>query len=68
VFIFSIHFVNSHLRPDFFPGNTTIFAGVVTEIEFKERHANEYQRLAAEGQLEEKLTTKAPMCLMNFSK
>lgn len=67
-FIFSIHFVNSHLRPDCFPMDTTIFTGAMTEEEFKERHATEYQRLVSQGKLEEKLTTKPPIWLINFSK
>jgi cytochrome b subunit of formate dehydrogenase len=67
-FIFSIHFVNSHLRPDCFPMDTTIFTGVVSEEEFKERHAQEYERLASQGKLDEKLTTKPPTWLLNFSK
>ncbi len=67
-FIFSIHFVNSHLRPDNFPMDTTIFTGVMTEEEFKERHGHEYDKLVREGKLEEKLTIKPPTWLMNFSK
>lgn len=67
-FIFSIHFINAHLRPDNFPMDTTIFTGTMTEEEFKERHGEEYERLAREGKLEEKLATKPPIWLMNFSK
>jgi hypothetical protein len=62
IFIFSIHLINSHLRPGCFPMDTTIFTGVVTERESKETHANEYQR-AAEGKLKEKLTTKR-LCVL----
>ncbi len=67
-FIFSIHFVNSHLRPDNFPMDTTIFTGAMTEDEFKERHGHEYQKLVREGRLEEKLTTRPPTWLVNFSR
>ncbi len=67
-FIFSIHFINSHLRPDNFPMDTTIFTGVMSEEEFKERHGAEYDKLAATGDLNQKLTTKPPTWLVNFSK
>jgi hypothetical protein len=40
----------------------------VSEEEFKERHAQEYERLASQGKLDEKLTTKPPTWLLNFSK
>jgi cytochrome b subunit of formate dehydrogenase len=67
-FIFSIHFINAHLRPDNFPMDTTIFTGTQTEEEFKERHPEEYERLMAQGRLEQQVTTKPPTWLMNFSK
>lgn len=68
LFIFSIHFINAHLRPDCFPMDMAIFTGKMTEEEFKERHPEEYKRLAAEGRLEEKLTTKPEKWLVNFSR
>ncbi|MGA7157678.1 MAG: hypothetical protein WBY53_12560 [Acidobacteriaceae bacterium] len=67
-FIFSIHFVNSHLRPDCFPMDTVIFTGVVSEEEFKERHTDEYKRLVAQGKLDEKLSVKPPTGFLTFSK
>ena len=35
LFIFSIHFVNTHLRPGSFPMDMVIFTGVESEEEFK---------------------------------
>jgi len=67
-FIFSIHFINAHLRPDNFPMDTTIFTGTQSEEEFKERHPEEYERLASQGRLDQQATTKPPTWLMNFSK
>ena len=47
LFIFSIHFVNTHLRPDSFPMDMVIFTGVESEEEFKHKRPLEY---AAAGQ------------------
>ena len=68
LFIFSIHFVNTHLRPDSFPMDMVIFTGVESEEEFKHKRPLEYQRLAAEGKLESRLGTAAPLWLTNFSR
>ncbi len=55
LFIFSIHFVNTHLRPDSFPMDMVVFTGVESEEEFKKKRSTEYARLAAEGKLEARL-------------
>ena len=41
LFIFSIHFVNTHLRPDSFPMDMVVFTGVESEEEFKRRRGRE---------------------------
>ena len=46
-FIFTIHFFNSHLRPEKFPMDMVIFTGRVTEEELKVERPVEYARLAA---------------------
>jgi len=66
LFIFSIHFVNTHLRPDTFPMDMVVFTGVESEEEFKHKRPLEYERLAKEGKLEERLGTPAPSWLVNF--
>ncbi len=43
LFIFSIHFVNTHLRPDSFPMDMVIFTGVESEEEFKDKRTQEYR-------------------------
>ncbi len=43
LFIFSIHFVNTHLRPDSFPMDMVIFTGVESEEEFKHKRPLEYR-------------------------
>jgi cytochrome b subunit of formate dehydrogenase len=50
-FIFTIHFFNSHLRPEKFPMDLVIFTGRVTEHEMKEERPREYERLVREGKL-----------------
>ncbi len=53
VFLFTVHFFNSHFRPDRFPMSTIMFTGAVPLEEFKYEHRNEYERLKASGELEE---------------
>ena len=45
-FIFTIHFFNSHLRPEKFPMDMVIFTGRVEEREWKEERPAEYSRIA----------------------
>jgi cytochrome b subunit of formate dehydrogenase len=68
LFIFSIHFVNTHLRPDSFPMDMVIFTGVESEEEFKHKRSLEYQRMAAEGKLESRLAEKPQKWFVNFSR
>ncbi|MGD0902532.1 MAG: hypothetical protein ABR924_06275 [Terracidiphilus sp.] len=68
LFIFSIHFVNTHLRPDSFPMDMVIFTGVESEEEFKTERPKEYQRLAAEGKLESRLSHAPALWLTDFSR
>jgi cytochrome b subunit of formate dehydrogenase len=68
LFIFSIHFVNTHLRPDSFPMDMVVFTGVESEEEFKVKRPEEYQRLVAEGKLEARIAQKPAEWLVNFSK
>ncbi len=51
-FIFTIHFFNSHLRPEKFPMDLVIFTGRVSEEELLEERPAEYERLREEGTLE----------------
>jgi len=67
LFIFSIHFVNTHLRPDSFPMDMVIFTGVESEEEFKHKRPLEYQRMVAEGKLESRLAEKPQKWFVNFS-
>jgi cytochrome b subunit of formate dehydrogenase len=55
MFLFTVHFFNSHFRPDRFPLSTIMFTGAVPLEEFKFEHRKEYERLKASGELEKHL-------------
>jgi len=57
-FIFTVHFFNTHLRPEAFPMDPVIFTGVVPEEECREERPRGYGEARANGQLEEKIVTK----------
>jgi cytochrome b subunit of formate dehydrogenase len=52
-FIFTIHFFNTHLRPEKFPLDHVIFTGRITEEELQHERPLEYMRLVESGQLEQ---------------
>ncbi|OQX95005.1 hypothetical protein B6I21_07660, partial [candidate division KSB1 bacterium 4572_119] len=58
-FIFTVHFFNTHFRPEKFPMDPVIFTGKVPLEVFKHERPREYALLKKEGKLEEKLK-KAP--------
>ena len=51
-FIFSIHFFNTHFRPEKFPIDTVIFTGGVPLEDLKQDRPREYQQLLENGELE----------------
>jgi cytochrome b subunit of formate dehydrogenase len=67
-FIFTIHFFNSHLRPEKFPMDLVIFTGRVSEDELREERPDEYERLVAEGRLASIETDPPPLWLRNFGR
>jgi len=54
-FIFTIHFFNTHLRPEKFPMDLVIFSGRMTVDELKHDKPEEYEELVASGELEKHL-------------
>jgi cytochrome b subunit of formate dehydrogenase len=54
-FIFLFHFFHTHLRPESFPMDTVIFTGRMPLETFKHERPLEYERLVAEGRLDEVL-------------
>ena len=54
-FIFTVHFFNTHFRPDKFPMDKVIFTGSVELEEMKEDRPREYEQLVKENKLETRL-------------
>jgi len=54
-FIFTIHFFNTHFRPDKFPMDPVIFTGRMTVEELQHDKPAEYAELVRDGRLEEQL-------------
>jgi cytochrome b subunit of formate dehydrogenase len=52
-FIFTIHFFNTHLRPEKFPMDPVIFTGTMPLDELMHERPREYAELVAAGKLEE---------------
>jgi cytochrome b subunit of formate dehydrogenase len=59
-FIFTIHFFNTHFRPDKFPMDPVIFTGRMTVEELKNDKSDEYDYLVETGQLEDHLVDPFP--------
>ena len=59
-FIFTVHFFNTHLRPEKFPMDITVFTGRVPLEELKRDKPREYQVLVDSGKLEEKTDVPYP--------
>ena len=51
-FIFTVHFFNTHFRPEKFPLDTVMFSGRMPLEEFKHERPREYEDLVARGKLE----------------
>ena len=59
-FIFTVHFFNTHLRPEKFPMDTVIFTGHMPLAELKRDKPLEYESLVASGKLESNLEEPQP--------
>ena len=68
LFIFSIHFVNTHLRPGSFPMDMVIFTGVEREDEFRHKRPLEFARMLRDGKLDARLGEKPQTWQLNFSR
>ncbi|MFZ1291603.1 MAG: cytochrome b/b6 domain-containing protein [Melioribacteraceae bacterium] len=67
-FIFTVHFFNTHFRPDKFPIDTTIFTGSVSIEEFKEDRPRQYYEMVANSELEKHLVDPPQEWLIKASK
>jgi cytochrome b subunit of formate dehydrogenase len=54
-FIFTVHFFNTHLRPEKFPMDIVIFTGRMDLDEFRQDKPAEYEALVKSGELESRL-------------
>ena len=59
-FIFTVHFFNTHLRPEKYPMDTVIFTGQMPLAEMKRDKPREFDALLAAGKLEERLAHPLP--------
>jgi cytochrome b subunit of formate dehydrogenase len=59
-FIFTIHFFNTHFRPDKFPMDPVIFTGRVTLDELRYDKPTEYEQLVRDGTLDDHLVDPFP--------
>ena len=57
-FIFTIHFFNTHLRPEAFPMDTVIFTGYMPLEHLKHERPREYQEMVESGDLEKYVEEK----------
>ena len=59
-FIFTVHFFNTHLRPEKFPMDITVFTGRMPLEELMRDKPREYEALVARGKLEERMEGAYP--------
>ncbi len=59
-FVFIIHFFHTHMRPEAFPIDLSIFTGTVPLERFKRERPEHYERLVAEGKLESMIVHPPP--------
>ncbi len=59
-FIFTVHFFNTHLRPEKFPMDTTVFTGRMKLAELRRDKPREFAALVASGELEKHLAEPHP--------
>jgi len=59
-FIFTVHFFNTHLRPEKFPMDIVVFTGRMGLEEFKQDKPAEYEALVEKGELDKHLVEPYP--------
>ncbi len=59
-FIFTVHFFNTHLRPEKFPMDIVVFTGRMSVEELKRDKPDEYEKLVSSGELEKYLVEPYP--------
>lgn len=67
-FIFTVHFFNTHLRPEKFPMDIVIFSGRIPLEEFKLDRPDEYKKLVENGTLETYFADQYPESVIKLMK
>ncbi|MEW5702571.1 MAG: cytochrome c3 family protein [Candidatus Zixiibacteriota bacterium] len=67
-FIFTVHFFNTHFRPDKFPMDTVIFTGRVPLEEFQHDRPREFEELVKTRQIRRHLTEPLPAVVVRGMK
>lgn len=67
-FIFTVHFFNTHFRPDRFPMDTVMFSGSITLEELKEDRPRQYKYLKDNNMLEGMLVKPPSPYFMRMAK
>ena len=67
-FIFTVHFFNSHFRPDKFPMDTVIFTGRVPLEELKRDRPREYEELIKTREIKKHLVSPMPPSIIKGMK
>ncbi len=67
-FIFTVHFFNTHLRPEKFPMDIIIFTGRTSLEEYKLDRPAEYKELVEKGELEKHLVEPYPQIVITAVK
>ena len=65
-FIFTVHFFNTHFRPERFPIDTVVFTGGEPLEKFKLDRPREYRQLVEAGELEKRMMPPPPPILVQF--
>jgi cytochrome b subunit of formate dehydrogenase len=65
-FIFTVHFFNTHFRPERFPIDTVVFTGGEPLEKFKRDRPREYEQLLERGELERHLMPAPPPIVEKF--
>ena len=65
-FIFTVHFFNTHFRPERFPIDTVVFTGGEPLEKFKLDRPREYQQLVEQGELEKRLMPAPQPIIVTF--
>jgi cytochrome b subunit of formate dehydrogenase len=65
-FIFTVHFFNTHLRPEKFPMDVVVFTGQMPLAELKRDKPLEYESLVRKGELKHRLAEPHPAVVVKM--